>query len=398
MVLARKHHEFKQKLSFKPFQKLAFLGFFVSLSYASIWTIWAIYINNFLQSKIYVGFFSAFLLLISFLSHFLLIPVIQKNDKTKIYSISIFLFAVFYLLLSINRNFYFFVIIAVMLTLLQVFRIASFGIIVKDKSRRNQLSNNEGLMYTFVNLAFVIGPLIAGALAALYGIRIVFVMCSLLMFFSFILFKFSNIKASHKKKRLDKNFRKNFVDFFKSRDRINAYLLGGGVNLWWSLIYLYIPLIILEHGYNTSVVGIFLFFIALPLIFFEYYFSNLAGKIGFKKMFVIGFSIPLIISVLCFFTSNIIIILILLIIASIGLSMLEATTEAYFFDMNKPKDILRFYSPYNTTIDVNSLIGRILPALILLVLPFKFVYILYAILMLIMVIISTRVKDYIEDL
>ena len=167
------------------------------------------------------------------------------------------------------------------------------------------------------------------------------------------------------------------------------------MHIWLTLIYVYIPIYIVESGLNASVVGFFLFAHVTPLILLEYYFGKLAGKIGFKKTFIIGYSIIGTITILCFFIPNIYMQLGLILIASIGLAMIEPTTEAYFFDLvGKQKE--KFYGPYNTTIDVNSIVALFLSAIILLFLPYKFLFLFIGIIMLIFAGISLKTKNIVE--
>jgi len=86
----------------------------------------------------------------------------------------------------------------------------------------------------------------------------------------------------------------------------------------------------------------------------------------------------------------------LLILSSIGLAMLESTTEAYFFDVLKGRGIYRYYGPYNTTIDLNHFVGRLLSATLLLFLPFKFVFLFFSFFMFLFFLISFRIKDVVE--
>ena len=187
------------------------------------------------------------------------------------------------------------------------------------------------------------------------------------------------------------------MDFFKDKNRVLAYFVGGGVNLWWALIYLFIPLYIIENQLHTIWIGYFLFAVAIPLVLFEIPFSKLAAKKGFKKIFCLGFAIAGICSLCCFFISNIYLILIVLVAGSFGMAMLEPTTEAYFFDLTKDKDEQRFYGPYNTTIDTNQFIGKILASILLIFLPFKYIFLLFSILMGIYVILSSKIKDIVEQ-
>jgi len=381
---------------FTRIAKLSIVGLVISLSAAYLSTIWAVYLDSFLHSIIFVGFLSSALTLISFLSYFFFIPLIEKSNKGKIFSYSLFLFIISYILFAINQNFYLLMALAVFITVLYTLRITSFGLIVRDNSENRKVSCNEGIIYTSVNIAWVIGPLIAGFVASSFGIRWVFILCALFIFFGLIIFRASGVKDLKGKKRADKNMLKNFVEFFKNKKRALAYTLGGGVHSWWGFIYLFIPLMIVRSGLGGLWIGYFLFGIAVPLILFEYIFSKWAGKHGFRRMFKIGYLLVSVIVLACFFVSNIYFILSLLVLASIGMAMLEPTTEAYFFDILKEKEKYRFYGPYNTCIETGNFVGKIFPSLLLIFLPFNFLFLLFASLMFLLFLFSFKVKNVLE--
>ncbi len=373
--------------------KLSLIGLVVSFSAAFINTIWAVYIDSFVNSTVIVGFISAFLTFVSFISYFIFIPLIEKNDKAKIFLYSLILFIPIYILFAVNKNFYLFLVLSLIMTVLYTFRITSFGIIVKGKSKKSELIGNHGILYTFINISWVVGPLIAGYIASIFGVSYVFIFSALILFFCFFIFRFVRIKDGHVKKNLDTGILRNFFDFFRDRDRVFAYLLGGGVVMWFILIYLFMPLFIIRSGLGDLAVGYFLFLISVPLILSEYKLSKLTEKYGFKKMFILGFLVISIISIICFFITDIYLILFLLILASFGVAMLEPTTEAYFFNILRNSGASRFYGPYNTRIDSFGLIARILASLILIFLPFKFLFILFGIFMLVMVFFAIKIKD-----
>lgn len=374
--------------------KLSIVGFLVSMSSSSFNAVWAIYVDSFVNSEVMVGFISAGLTLFAFLSYFLFIPIIEKNSKPKIYTYSLFLIAITYILFAINTKLYFLVILASLTTLLYTFRVTSFGIIVRDKSKNSNLSKNEGMLYTVSNIAWVLGPLIAGFISHKYGFSLVFILSAIYLFIGFLLFKLSKIKNTNISKKTHTNLIKNFKEFFKDKQRTLSYFISGGVNLWWGFIYLFVPLHMIRSGLNKLAVGYFLFAIAIPLILTEYKFSKLISKWGHKKMFKIGYLSVAILSFLCFFISNIYIILSILVLASFGMAMLESNTEAFFFKILKKKsDENRFYGPYNTTIDVNQFLGRAAGAITLIFLPFQYLFLLYAGFMFIIFLISSKIKD-----
>jgi MFS family permease len=134
----------------------------------------------------------------------------------------------------------------------------------------------------------------------------------------------------------------------------------------------------------------------IPLILFTYPFGKLAGKIGFKKIFLTGYLILGLSAILCFFINNLFIILGVLVLASTGAAMVESTTESYFFDISgRRKD--KFYGIYNTTIDINHAIATFIGAIILYLASFKFLYLFFGIIMVLISLLSLKIKNIIED-
>ena len=378
--------------------KLAIIIFLVSLSSSFNDTIWAVYLDGFLHSASLVGFFSGFLSVLAFASSFLFVPWIAKSNKSKLYSFALILTAVFYLIFAINKNVFVFMLVSVLVTFTIAIKLTTVGIIIRDESDKKSISKNEGVIYSFNNVAWVVGPLIAGFILVELGVSFVFLGSAGLVLLGFLLFRISGINDENKVKKIKGGAIKNFFEFFRDKDRVLAYFMTSGVTLWWSLIYLYVPLFIINNGLGEGLIGVFLFLTALPLIILEYPFSKLAGKKGAKRLFLIAYPLLIAITIAAFFASSIYIVLGLLVFGSLALSMLEPTTEAYFFDIIKnKKDENRFYGPYSTSIETGLIIGKFIPAIILLFLPFKSIFILYSALFLALFILAMKTKLIIED-
>lgn len=381
----------------KPISKLGTFYLIASVGFAMVSTIWAIYLESFVHNASSVGFLTTLFIGVGILSYFLLIPVIEKRSKSRLLFAAFLIFLVSYLIFSIYSNFYLVVFLGIVLAIAVSLRVTVFGIIVRDKTKTKEVSKNEGLIYTLLNLAWLIGPLIAGYLAQKYGFKPVFLIAAITIFLSMLLFKFFKIKDHRNTKRTDHNIFKISIDFFKNKNRVKAYLVSGAVNFWWALIYIYIPIRIVELGLGNFIVGVFLAGVIVPLVLFEYYFGKLVGKKGFKKIFFLGFLILGFLSLLCFFLGNIYFILAALVLASIGISMLEPTTEAYFFDIIKKEQRDKYYGPYNTAIDIGYLFGALSPALILLIFPFKAIFVFFAIIMFFLSLFSLKIKEVFES-
>lgn len=393
-VLIRKQ---KGGLALTGIARLSVICLVIALASSSIDTIWSVYLDSFFHNAAIVGFFSSILTLIAFVFFFLFIPLVEKSNKSKLLAYSLLLLVIFYLLFAINTSFYLFIILAIALTAINTLKITNFGIIVRDKSKENQLSRNEGLVYSFLNVAWFLGPLIAGFVANKFGIKNVFVLAAIFMFIAFWLFTISKIKDSNIKKKTDTNLIRNCISFFKDKKRTHSYIISSAANLWLVLIYLFMPLLIVRSGLNNLWIGYFLAASVIPLIMFNYHFAKLAGKYGFRKIFKIGFLILALSALSCFFISNIYLIFVILILSGLGFAMLEPTIEAYFFDVTNHEEECRYYGPYNTSIETGLFIGKIIPSIMLLFLPFKFIFLFFSLIMFVIFLLCFKIKNVIEQ-
>lgn len=390
------HHLKKREFIFTKVDKLATITSISALSTAIVSTIWAIYLNSFLNNESYVGFLTAMLTVTAIISTIVLIPFVEKNSKSKIYLVSLAIYTLSYILFAVTSSIFLIIGVALLISVIGTLKVTVFGIILRDKSKDKNVSKNIGLVYTFVNLSWLIGPLIAGFIAQDYGIAKVFFVGAGFQALAFFLFISFRIKDDRVEKRIDRHPLRILTDFLKNKNRLIIYILSSGVNFWWALIYIYIPMHIIDSGFNDRTVGYFLFAVIVPLVLLEYYFGKKASEKGFKRLFFTGYFLLSLFSLICFFVGNLYFILIILVLASVSAAMVEPTTEAYFFMIISEAQRDKFYSPYNTAIDIANAVATFLGAVILFFLPFKFIFIFFAISMFSLAMLSLRVREVVK--
>ncbi len=389
-------HRLKRDIRFNKISKIGMAYFFTVIAIASIATIWSIYLESFFHNASYVGFAITGFTLIGVLAYLFFIPFIEKNKKITLVLISLLFLFISYILFSIISNIYVILILGALMSIFTSLRVSSFGILVRDSAENRDVSKSEGFMYSVMNSGWFLASFLAGFIAQKIGFKGVFLFAAMMILLSVSLFRFFNIEDERVSKRVDKNRFKVFFNFFKNKKRRIVYALGSAVTLWWSLIFVYIPVYMIENGLSDLSVGLFLGIIMIPLIFLEYQFGKMAGKHGFKKMFLIGFLALSFVAFLAFFISNIFVLLGLFIIAGIFVSMIEPTMEAYFFDIINESERDKYYEIYNTTIDAGYFFGTLPVAGILLFLPFKFAFIYFGFIMFLNALLALTVKDAYE--
>lgn len=384
-------------LRLKQISKLGVVGFFAAFGIALVDTIWSIYLEGYLHNPSYVGFISTIFMIVGLASYVFLIPVVQKSSKSFLFLLALVMFFISYTLLSFVSHIYLIIFIGVIISVAASLKVESFGIIIADKSKSNEISKNESLIYTCLNLAWLIGPLVAGFIAKLYGFNRVFMWAAGFLFLAFVSFESFSLKDNKKSKPSKENFFYLIKEFFSDRQRFYIYLISGGISVWWAFIYIYGPIYIVEHGFGREIVGIFLFSVALPLVLLEYVFGKLASKVGLKKMFIMGYMIMGISAITCFFISNYFVLFGFVLLASVGASMLEPTTEAYFFDITPRSQRSKFYGIYDTTIGIFCALSTFLSGIVLLWFSFNYLFLLLGIILILMAGISTRIKNIVEE-
>ena len=84
----------KQKLKVKPISKLGGFYLIASLGFAMVSTIWAIYLESFVHNASSVGFLTSLFTATGILAYFLLIPIIEKRNKSSLLLASFLIFII----------------------------------------------------------------------------------------------------------------------------------------------------------------------------------------------------------------------------------------------------------------------------------------------------------------
>jgi len=380
----------------KPITKLGVTYVFLSIGISLAATIWSVYLNSFLNNISLVGFLTSLFTVIEVFAYLILIPLIEKTNKAKMFIVSLVFFAISYLLLSVYSNIYVVIILGILIAIFSSLRVTLAGLVVRDNTEDDSVSKNEGVIYALLNSAWFVGPLIAGYLAKVYGFSSVFFFAAVFVLMSIFVFNFFRIKDNRKTKNLDKHIFRVVIEFFKNRERTLTYILTLSVSFWWTFIYVYMPIYIVDKGYGALLLGFFLAGVSVPLIFCDYISGKIANKRGFKKLFFVGFISLGTLAISCFFISNIYVVSGLLILASVSVSMIEPTSEAYFLDIIEEDERDKYYSIYTTSVNVGSLVGSLPAAALLLFLPFNSLFLYFGIPMIVLAFLALSIKDSYE--
>jgi MFS family permease len=366
----------------------------LAIGFACIDTVWVLYMDSFGLSGSSIGFISAALVVVTLFFSFFSTILLEKIDEMKILLYSLIIIATSYLVISFTNVFWIFILLTVLITMISILKTDAFDILFRDVSSDSKLNEDEGLLYTLLNVGWLFGPLIAGFILVNLGMSYVFVVSSIFIFLGvLVLYRMKLVVPEKKRNSIDSNIYKNLKDFFSEKKLIVPYIMAAGIEIWWALVYVYVPLFIIKEGLSEMFVGYFLSFVIIPLVLFEFFVGKLSLKYGFRIFFFLGFFLLMVAGVVSYFSPSFYFTLVVLGLASIPMAFLEPIQDSFFFKQISSNDEEKYYPIFATAADFGSFVGKFTIASFLLFVPEKFVYLLIAGFMGVLAVISLKIKN-----
>jgi len=240
----------------------------------------------------------------------------------------------------------------------------ALSIFISEFTAKKNLGQEEGRYYTFMNIGLLIGPLLGGYASRYFGNRSVFILAAIFYTLALLILLYQHLyqKNPHithgKHEEGIKELLGNVKQYFHNKEFRKVFLVALGLNYWWCVSLVYIPLEISNLGYPDNVVGWIIALMALPLIFLEKFVGRFADRRGVRVSVLIGFSL-LVFFILTFplFYATPIILLIAFCLVNIGAAWIEPLQETYFFKVAKPEEREKFYGIYNSAQPLSSILS-----------------------------------------
>lgn len=352
----------------KIFAKIALLNF---LAASCFWAIFPLILAEKLQNQNNVGYYYSILSIVGAIISVFSTYVFCKYSKVYITKIALFSAIVLLILMNLTENIYQLGILDIPRAVCVLISNMALAIFVKDFSKKNNLALNEGRYFRYSNIGCLIGPTLGGLSAKFFGNESIFTLSSIFLIISLAYFNHQHIVIKHKHINDDlheegiKELFHNIYSYFKNIELIKVFLIALGLNIWWSIRSVYVPLTITNLGFSQDIIGFIITLGILPLVIFEGIAGKLAQKNGVRKYLFFGF---LLISILCllgFFVQSSYFIIAIIILANIGAAFIEPLKDTYFFEATAQNNAEKFYGIYNIAEPIGFFIGPIIASITL---------------------------------
>lgn len=371
-----------RKFNFTKIEDLLISSLILSFALAILDVIGVLYLNELGFNSSTIGFILTGVVIANILVKLLITPLLESFDEYKIYLYYILILGFLYGMLFFISNIYFYVFVLVAAMVLISVGDNAFGIVFKDASPKEDFEKNESLLYGISNIAWFIAPVFAGLFLEEFSYKILFAIVSAIFFMSFFISKTIPIQNLKKREKLDSNFLINVRDYFRIKTNVDSYLFNFLISFHYSFIFIFV-LLEVEQYYGLFYSGLFIGLTQLPLIFIQIRMSYFLKKYSSITLIKYSFMVLALIYVVCFFTSNFLIVICLLLLSAFPLSFLEPLREAYFFEhVEDSLDEEKYYPIYLTASDIGSIISRTSIGFLLLFSTLHYAYLIFALILL----------------
>lgn len=259
-------------------------------------------------------------------------------------------------------------------------------IFMEHFSNKKTVGKNRGAYLTIINLAWMISPLISAFLITKEGgYKTIY----LIAFITTAMMAIGLLLSVRKFK--DKTYKKTpFLETYKylktNRHMLAITVINFILQFFYTWMVVYTPIYLYQHiGLNWAQIGIIFTIMLAPFVLFNLPIGILIDKYNVSKklLLTIGF---IIISVSTFAivginTQNILIWGAILFMTRVGASIIETTSDIYFFTHIKEEET-SLLSVFRDMTPIAYLIAPLISTILFIFLPFKFLFIALSIILL----------------
>ena len=305
--------------------------------------------------------------------------LINKFGKATVFLFFFFLQICFIALLIHVRPSLVGIILLILYIIANYLALVMVDIILESYSEDKRSGRTRGLHLVIVNAGFILGPFLSTTLLSRFGFDGLFMTSMIIYMVIFIIGLLGLRGVNHKfeqKLTVSDLMKKILVN----GDIMKIYAISFVLEFFYALMVVYTPLYLLDRGLSWSQIGIVFTIMLIPFISLEYFVGFLADKrLGEKEMIIGGLLIVAISTASIFFiTSNAVWIWAsVLLVTRIGAATIEVLRDSYFYKKidGRDMDIISFF---RTAVSVAFITSTAISALLLLVVPVKYTFLLVA--------------------
>ena len=238
---------------------------------------------------------------------------------------------------------------------------------MSDFSGDTGMARLNSRYHLWTNIGALFAPMLAVVVATRYGNRSAFFLSSAIYLAAWMFFKYFRLMQEDKQikpmspRRTVRSLMRNAILFFRTPGMLRAYLINFGFYSLRAMRYLYVPILVIENGFNKDTLGLVLTIGIVPYLLLSEVMGHLVRRFGKKLWLVLGFGSFAAFSIWATFATGFPL-LAIFVLWQISGAFMEPVHDLLFFDNTKQSQQTRFYGVFRTSVNLPSVIAPVVGA------------------------------------
>ncbi len=346
------------------------LGFFTGFADGIYNAVYALVILEIFKSSAVVGVYVAIYSVFCFLVGLFANEILRMFSKARVFYFALLMMAVCYAMMSFSILPRTFIILDYTTGIAITLSSMLIPLFMSDFSKKIGMARLNSRYHLWLNVGALFAPTVAVFIANHFGNRAAFFGSAVMYLIAWTAFKYFKIVQEDKQVRAVKPNRtvralwKNTMEFFRVPGMMRAYLVNFGYYSLRAMRVLYVPILVIENGFDKDALGWVLTLGIVPYLLLSEFMGRVVRKTGKTIWMVLGFGSFAVLSAAAMFVTGVPL-LAIFVAWQVSGALMESVHDLLFFDGTTAAQQSKYYGVFRTSVNLPNVIAPMLAAAVI---------------------------------
>lgn len=315
---------------------------------------------------VYVAIYSVFCFIVGLFAN----EILRMFSKARIFYFSLLMMAVCYAMMSFSILPRTFIILDYTTGIAITLSSMLIPLFMSDFSKNIGMARLNSRYHLWLNVGALFAPTVAVFIANHFGNRAAFFGSAVIYLIAWSVFKYFKIVQEDKSlhavnpRKTVRALWKNTVEFFKLPGMMRAYLVNFGYYSLRAMRVLYVPILVIENGFDKDVLGWVLTLGIVPYLVLSEFMGRAVRRFGKTIWMILGFGSFAALSAAAMFATGIPL-LVIFVAWQVSGALMESVHDLLFFDGTTKSQQSKYYGVFRTSVNLPNVIAPMLAAAVI---------------------------------
>lgn len=346
------------------------LGFFTGFADGIYNAVYALVILEIFKSSAIVGIYVAIYSVFCFFVGLFANEILRMFSKARVFYFALLMMAVCYAMMSFSILPRTFIILDYTTGIAITLSSMLIPLFMSDFSKKIGMARLNSRYHLWLNVGALFAPTVAVFIANHFGNRAAFFGSAVMYLIAWTAFKYFKIVQEDKQVRAVNPNRtvralwKNTMEFFRVPGMMRAYLVNFGYYSLRAMRVLYVPILVIENGFDKDALGWVLTLGIVPYLLLSEFMGRIVRKTGKTIWMVLGFGSFAVLSGAAMFVTGVPL-LVIFVAWQVSGALMESVHDLLFFDGTTAAQQSKYYGVFRTSVNLPNVIAPMLAAAVI---------------------------------